>query len=250
LGGRSEVVAVGCRGRRRRGERKRYYRGTRDPRVHHLRSHLLVSSEEEKQGKKMMKDENQSSQTGTVFSEDTGGGGRLYNPYADLYGAADLKSIESVYRLPTKPEHLFPDEAAVERRNLSENLTYYTGCGYLSGAAFGGIRGFGEGLRSREEGDTLKIRVNRLLNASGHRGRSTGNTFGILGLLYAGMESGTYYLRGTDDILNNIMAGLATGAAYKAAAGFRTAAIAGALGGIAAGGLVGAKQFSRRYLAF
>jgi import inner membrane translocase subunit TIM23 len=89
------------------------------------------------------------------------------------------------------------------------------------------------------------------LNASGHRGRTTGNKFGILGLLYAGMESGTYYLRGTDDdIGNNIMAGLATGAAYKAAAGVRTAAIAGALGGIAVGGLVGVKQFSRRYLAF
>jgi len=194
-------------------------------------------SEEEE----MMKDENQQ------------GSARLYNPYADLYGAAagDLKSLESVYRLPTKPEHLFPDEAAVERRNLSENLTYYTGCGYLAGAAFGGVRGFGEGLRSREEGDTPKIRVNRLLNASGHRGRTTGNKFGILGLLYAGMESGTYYLRGTDDdIGNNIMAGLATGAAYKAAAGVRTAAIAGALGGIAVGGLVGVKQFSRRYLAF
>ncbi len=205
-------------------------------------------SEEEE----MMKDENQQgSQIGSsVFGEDTA---RLYNPYADLYGAAagDLRSLESVYRLPTKPEHLFPEEAAVERRNLSENLTYYTGCGYLAGAAFGGVRGFGEGLRSREEGDTPKIRVNRLLNASGHRGRTTGNKFGILGLLYAGMESGTYYLRGTDDdIGNNIMAGLATGAAYKAAAGVRTAAIAGALGGIAVGGLVGVKQFSCRYLAF
>lgn len=195
----------------------------------------------------MNSDDNQGSASGSVFGGE-GGTGRLYNPYAELYGAADLKSLESVYRLPSAPEYLFPDEAAVQRRNWSENLTYYTGCGYLAGAVFGGARGLGEGLRSREAGDTMKIRVNRVLNASGHRGRLAGNTLGILGLLYAGIESTTCHFRGTDDILNNVVAGLGTGALYKAAAGPRTAAIAGALGGIAAAGLVAGKQLSRRYL--
>ncbi|KAL3680155.1 hypothetical protein R1sor_023111 [Riccia sorocarpa] len=174
-------------------------------------------------------------------SSGEGGSGRFYNPYADLYGPSDLKSLESLYRIPSTPEYLFTEEEAVQRRNWSENLTYYTGCGYLSGAIVGGAKGLSEGLRSREEADTLKLRVNRVLNASGHRGRTYGNTLGILGLLYAGMESASGHFRGTDDVLNSVIAGLGTGALYKAAAGPRTAAIAGAVGGIAAASLVAAE---------
>lgn len=64
-----------------------------------------------------MNDERGGSGSGGVFGEEAGGQGgtgRLYNPYADLYGAADLKSLESVYQLPSAPEYLFPDEAAVQ----------------------------------------------------------------------------------------------------------------------------------------
>ncbi|KAL2612955.1 hypothetical protein R1flu_024647 [Riccia fluitans] len=182
-------------------------------------------------------------------SSGEGGSGRFYNPYADLYGPSDLKSLENLYRLPSTPEFLFTEEEAVQRRNWSENLTYYTGCGYLAGAIVGGAKGLSEGLRSREEGDTMKLRVNRVLNASGHRGRTYGNTLGILGLLYAGMESASGHFRGTDDVLNSVIAGLGTGALYKAAAGPRTAAIAGAVGGIAAASLVAGKQLSKRYMA-
>ncbi|XP_024389263.1 mitochondrial import inner membrane translocase subunit TIM23-2 [Physcomitrium patens] len=195
-----------------------------------------------------MNDDRQDSQSGAVFGEEGQGQGRLYNPYADLYGAADLKSLESVYRLPSAPEYLFPDEAVVQRRNWSENLTYHTGCGYLAGAVGGGAKGALEGLRSQEGSDTMKIRVNRFLNASGHRGRAYGNTVGILGLMYAGFESTASHYRATDDMLNTVIAGLGTGVMYKAAAGPRTAAIAGALGGIAAAGLVAGKQLTKRYL--
>ena len=38
------------------------------------------------------------------------------------------------FRLPTQPEFLFSEEATVHHRSWSENLTYYTGTGYLSGA--------------------------------------------------------------------------------------------------------------------
>ena len=38
-----------------------------------------------------------------------------------------------MYRLPKQPEFLFSEEAAVHRRSLSENLTFYTGSGYLTG---------------------------------------------------------------------------------------------------------------------
>ncbi|KAI5058665.1 hypothetical protein GOP47_0026835 [Adiantum capillus-veneris] len=142
--------------------------------------------------------------------------GRFYNPYAQYHGTAfDQKSVNKLYRLPSSPEFLFPEEAAVQRRNWSENLTYYTGCGYLSGAISGGTLGLVDGLRAAEEGDTLKLRINRVLNGSGHRGRSYG---------------------------------LGTGALFRVAAGPRAAAFAGAIGGIAAATAVTGKHVMKRYL--
>eukprot|EP00271_Cylindrocystis_brebissonii_P015637 TRINITY_DN38595_c0_g1_i1.p1 TRINITY_DN38595_c0_g1~~TRINITY_DN38595_c0_g1_i1.p1 ORF type:complete len:214 (+),score=36.48 TRINITY_DN38595_c0_g1_i1:232-873(+) len=177
---------------------------------------------------------------------------RLYNPYADLpsYNPYNQKAIESIYRLPTEPEFLFTEEAKVQRRSFGDNLTFFAGCGWLGGATLGGGLGFAEGLRLVEQGDSWKIRVNRLLNASGHRGRTAGNTLGVLGLLYGGMEGAICHYRGTDDVLNSVLAGLGSGALYKAAAGPRTAAIAGALGGVAAATLTAGRQLSKRYLAF
>ncbi|KAH7297000.1 hypothetical protein KP509_26G048500 [Ceratopteris richardii] len=67
--------------------------------------------------------------------------------------------------------------------------TYYTGCGYLAGALIGGGLGISDGQRAAEKDDTLKLRVNWVLNASGHKGRSYGNKLGIVGLLYADIES-------------------------------------------------------------
>ena len=37
------------------------------------------------------------------------------------------------FRLPKEPEFLFSEEASVKTRSWSENLTYYTGSGYLAG---------------------------------------------------------------------------------------------------------------------
>ena len=37
--------------------------------------------------------------------------------------------------------------------------------------------------------DSSKLKVNRVLNAGGARGAALGNTFGCLGLYYAGIES-------------------------------------------------------------
>ncbi|KAK2965613.1 hypothetical protein RJ640_008454 [Escallonia rubra] len=151
---------------------------------------------------------------------------RLYNPYQDLHGP-----IQTLYKLPTSPEYLFQEESVAQRRSWGENLTYYTGIGYLSGSVAGAGKGLVEGIKASEPGDTLKLRVNRVLNASGHAGRRLGNRAGVIGLLYAGMESGMVALRDTDDVINSVVAGLGTGAAYRAAAGVRSAAVAGAIGG-------------------
>lgn len=168
---------------------------------------------------------------------------RLYNPYQDLQISA-----QKLYQLPTQPEYLFQEESVRQHRSWGENLTYYTGCGYLAGAISGAGKGFVSGVRAFEQGDTLKLRVNRVLNASGLNGRQWGNRAGVVGLMYAGIESGIVAVRDTDDVLNSVVAGLATGAIYKAASGPRAAAVAGAIGGLAVGLAVAMKQVAKRYV--
>ncbi|KAM7511826.1 hypothetical protein LguiB_010701 [Lonicera macranthoides] len=168
---------------------------------------------------------------------------RQYHPYQDLQ-----VPIHNLYNLPTSPEYLFHEEANVQRRSWSENLQYYTGSGYLAGAIAGGLKGSVEGIKAAEAGDTLKLRINRVLNSGGHTGRRFGNSLGVLGLIFAGIESGIIHWRGNDDILNSVAAGLGTGALYRAASGPRSAAIAGAIGGLAAGAAVAGKQVMKRYV--
>ncbi|XP_027336921.1 mitochondrial import inner membrane translocase subunit TIM23-2-like [Abrus precatorius] len=168
---------------------------------------------------------------------------RLYNPYKDLE-----VPIRNLYHLPTSPEFLFVEEARRKRRSWGENLTFYTGCGYLAGAVGGASVGLVDGVRSFESGDTTKLRINRVLNSSGHSGRAWGNKIGIIGLIYAGIESGIEAARDTDDVWNSVAAGLGTGALYRAARGVRSAAVAGAVGGVLVGVAVTAKQALKRYV--
>ncbi|XP_042503970.1 mitochondrial import inner membrane translocase subunit TIM23-1-like [Macadamia integrifolia] len=168
---------------------------------------------------------------------------RLYHPYQDLH-----VPIQNLYNLPTSPEFLFDEEAAVQRRSWGENLQYYTGSGYLSGAIVGAAKGSIEGIKAAEPGDTMKLRINRVLNSGGQTGRRYGNSLGVVGLIFAGLESGFIHIRDTDDVLNSVLAGLGTGALYKAASGPRSAAVAGALGGMVAGFAVAGKQAFKRYV--
>ncbi|XP_039134626.1 mitochondrial import inner membrane translocase subunit TIM23-1-like [Dioscorea cayenensis subsp. rotundata] len=170
-------------------------------------------------------------------------GRRLYNPYQDLQIPRQI-----VYDLPTSPEILFHEESTRQHRSWGENLTYCTGVGYLAGAIAGGSIGLRDGLRAAEQGDSMKLRINRVLNASGHTGRRLGNKLGVVGLLYAGMESGLVALRDKDDWMNSVAAGLGTGALFRAASGPRSAAVAGAIGGLMVGAAVAVKQVFKRYV--
>ncbi|CAN1285469.1 Mitochondrial import inner membrane translocase subunit TIM23-1 [Linum perenne] len=71
---------------------------------------------------------------------------------------------------------------------------------------------------------------------------------GVLCLMFSGIESSLIALRDTDDLVNTVVAGLGTGAIYRAARGPRSAAIAGAIGGIAAAAAVAGKQAVKRYV--
>ncbi|KAI0501027.1 hypothetical protein KFK09_019245 [Dendrobium nobile] len=55
-------------------------------------------------------------------------GRRIYDPYKDLQ-----IPYRAIYDLPTMPEFLFQEESLAQRRSWGENLTYFTGIGYLSG---------------------------------------------------------------------------------------------------------------------
>uniref|UniRef100_A0A7N0TI48 Uncharacterized protein n=1 Tax=Kalanchoe fedtschenkoi TaxID=63787 RepID=A0A7N0TI48_KALFE len=163
---------------------------------------------------------------------------RQYHPYQDLQ-----IPLHTLYDLPTSPEYLFVEESQYQRRSWSENLQYYTGSAYLAGAVVGGAKGTFHGLRAAEKGDTLKLRINRVLNSGGSTGRKFGNSLGVLGLIYGGLESLATHLRGTDDSLNSFVAGLGTGALYRAASGPRSAVIAGAIGGVTAAAAVTAGYY-------
>ncbi|OWM84439.1 mitochondrial import inner membrane translocase subunit TIM23-2-like [Punica granatum] len=169
--------------------------------------------------------------------------GRLYNPYQDLQLPA-----KTLYKLPTSPEFLFSEESLHQHRSWGENLSFYTGCGYLGGSIAGASHGAFNGIKSVESSDTLKLKINRLLNSSGQSGRAWGNRLGVIGLIYAGIESGIIAWTDRDDLWSSFGAGLGTGALYRAARGVRSAAVAGALGGVAATAVVAGKQALKRYV--
>jgi len=183
-------------------------------------------------------------------SASTGGAssslGRLYNPYEGLHASLDPKILGSI-RLPNAPEHLFSEEATRQKRSWGENLSYYTGLGYLGGTLAGGVYGGIEGMRAKAPQaslDTNKLRLNRLINSTMHRGKMFGNTFGILGLFYAVTESMAQNTldHTVPDEISSVLAGMVTGGLYRAAAGPRSIAVGSAMGGMAAVALVVAKS--------
>ncbi|KAF5201847.1 Mitochondrial import inner membrane translocase subunit tim23-3 [Thalictrum thalictroides] len=137
------------------------------------------------------------------------------------------------------------------REIFGECLPYYTGSLYFTGAILGGAKGAVEGIMAAELGDTTNIRVNRIWNAGRHFGRKYGNSLGVLGFLFGVMESSIIYYRdGNDGISSSVLAGLGAGAIYKAGSGPRSAALAGAIGGLAAAGAKQAVPVIQRYVTF
>ncbi|TQE10572.1 hypothetical protein C1H46_003810 [Malus baccata] len=84
----------------------------------------------------------------------------------------------------------------------------------------GGATDLFSGIRSFKSEDTTKLRISRDLNSYGHTGRAWGSQLGR-------------------------WAGLGTGAIYRAAKGVRSAAVAGAIGGVLVGVIVTSKQAAK-----
>ena len=180
--------------------------------------------------------------TSPSFSGGGGDGeeGRFYNPYAGISAALDKRDVKQPFRLPSEPEFLFSEERMVQRRSWSENLTYYTGCGYMAGAFAGGGLGayrvlgpgsLGEAGKATPAQSNLsqRMRVNQVLNSSGKLGRSAGNAFGVLGLLFSSTESFFVHLndRILPEDLMTVAAGATTGVIFRSVRGPRQALAAG-----------------------
>eukprot|EP00871_Galdieria_phlegrea_P005771 jgi/Galph1/681/GphlegSOOS_G5396.1 len=135
------------------------------------------------------------------------------------------------------PEYLFEEDyTEYRKKSWGEQLMYWTGVSYLSGAVTGGSYGLLEGLRA-SRGKTWKLRINSVLNASGRRGAALANACGILALMFSSIESLCYHYIGDETFYNYALAGLSTGLIYKSTAGWRPAGIYGA--GLGLAGVVG-----------
>lgn len=174
---------------------------------------------------------------------------QLYNPYEGLGSALDRRDARGSFRISKQPEFLFSEEALVHRRSWSENLTYYTGMGYLAGALLGGGRGAVQALSTPVAlagvESSQRLRLNQLLNTSGKMGRGAGNALGVLGLLFASFESFSGYMTNgqVPDEANTLAAGAATGALYRSVRGPRQAAAAAVVGTAGAAALLAARRF-------
>lgn len=166
----------------------------------------------------------------------------------DSYGSGSLHIPDQPAPIPT-PDFLFSegyDESF--RRSWGERLTYHVGVAYLGGLMYGGAAGLAQGLRE-SAGERQRIRVNAVLNATGKRGPTLGNSLGCIAMMCSIFESLAYNIRGEDDLLNPAGGAALTGMLYKITSGPRVAAgWAAGLGAIAAAGSFAAQQASKRGL--
>ncbi|XP_014255982.1 mitochondrial import inner membrane translocase subunit Tim23-like isoform X2 [Cimex lectularius] len=130
----------------------------------------------------------------------------------------------------TKPEFILPEGASKQRGRFELAFGQIGACCML-GAAFGGTGGFVNGLKQTTlAGQTGKLRRTQVLNHVMKGGAAKANTLGVLAVMYSGFGVILSYARGTDDELNTLAAGTATGLLYKSTSGLKKCGIGGAIG--------------------
>lgn len=153
----------------------------------------------------------------------------------NLYNISPYLNVDPSYITQGGPEWIFP-EGASRQRGRFELAFSQIGGAVFTGAGIGGVHGFYTGLKeTAASGMVGSIRRTQMLNYILKQGAGTANSLGVIAVMYSGFGVLFSYARGTDDELNTVSAGTATGLLYKSSAGLRRCALGGALGfGIAA----------------
>jgi len=135
--------------------------------------------------------------------------------------------------LAQEPEFILP-EGAARQRGRFEYAFGTIGGSVLIGASSGGILGLYRGLKDTA-GQPVTVRRTQLLNYIGKNGAATGNSLGVMAVMYSSVGVFLSWYRGTDDEYNTLAAATATGLLYKSSAGLKRCGIAGGIGfGLAA----------------
>eukprot|EP00123_Amoebidium_parasiticum_P022763 comp9445_c0_seq1/m.4500 comp9445_c0_seq1/g.4500 ORF comp9445_c0_seq1/g.4500 comp9445_c0_seq1/m.4500 type:complete len:207 (-) comp9445_c0_seq1:584-1204(-) len=165
-------------------------------------------------------------------------GSSVMSPYAQQFGGALPFQVAGG---SGDTDYLFPEDSH-KKRSMFEKLGVRTGVSYLVGSSVGGVWGLAEGLRN-PDATTRRLKINSVLNAVTRRGPFVGNFSAVLALMYTFMDEAIITARGgDDDVINTVASGVLTGILFKATAGPRAMALAGAVGGAFVGLGVLAKQ--------
>ncbi|KAG9411418.1 hypothetical protein AC1031_017058 [Aphanomyces cochlioides] len=156
----------------------------------------------------------------------------------------DLGAIAPVFGIASNNAASAADylEFDTRGRGFHERATHTIGMAYFGGILAGGAYGVVEGVRNAPS-NKLKVRLNSLFNAAGHRGSRAGNALGILALMYSSVQELADTVELDRFVLLDkavpVLAAGATGMLYKSTAGTRPMLMAGAIGAV----LMGAVQF-------
>jgi len=166
---------------------------------------------------------------------------KVYNPYAQQ-SAPGMPS----YAQPTlgQTDYLF-SASEKKTRSVTDRMFYAAGFSYLAGQVVGLSAGYFEGRKEVRDKEMTsanqKVRGTIVANAMSRRGTFFSNTFGVLGLTFGVINGAMVKARGeTDDSLNTIAAGIATGAAARLSQGVKGAARGATVGGMFAFGATAA----------
>lgn len=160
------------------------------------------------------------------------GGPRVNFDAMGSISAGTVAPAFGMYNLPSSGgvDYVFSDDyAEIRKKGVGEQLVYYTGSAYLSGAFIGGGVGLTQGLRE-SAGKASKLRLNAVLNAVGKRGVAASNSLAVLALMFSLSEAAVYHYTSDDTAVNYAAAGAATGAIFKCTRGVRVAGVWAAAG--------------------
>ena len=110
-------------------------------------------------------------------------------PIPDFSGASGIKlttvapslGISSTQHGQQQPDYL---EYDTNGRGLVVTMFANTGLSYLIGIGSGGMYGLQHGLRTTPS-SKFRVQLNSVLNSTGRYGSKTGNTFGVIAVLYS-----------------------------------------------------------------